>query len=333
MTKITKTRCSYPNCNNEEEMLPFKCKLCGNYYCSKHRLPEQHNCVKLNYFQSDEYKKSKISRASTPVKTITEEKKEKIFPIDTSSKRVKRTSSYFEKKDRFLARSAFFTLYAFEKNFFNVLIPTIFISLILSLYFTVNLRFYRNTILIILPIIFIGIGVTYSLHELIHYVVGKRVGVSVKNAMWLQAFLISLLSIVFPVLILPPSILILKKRLFRRTQGNIIHLNDINPVRREYGITALAGVTWLLGWEIIAAIFTLLRVFYPASSFIIALYSFSSALVVFIFGFLVFHSMPLFPLSDGNYIFEWKKNLAWALWISNIVIYFVYIILNNVLYI
>ena len=35
-------QCDY--CGKEEYM-PFRCKYCGGYYCSEHRLPEMHNCT------------------------------------------------------------------------------------------------------------------------------------------------------------------------------------------------------------------------------------------------------------------------------------------------
>jgi len=31
----------------EEVYLPFKCKYCGGLFCSKHHLPEKHNCPVL----------------------------------------------------------------------------------------------------------------------------------------------------------------------------------------------------------------------------------------------------------------------------------------------
>jgi hypothetical protein len=37
-------RCVY--CGEEVD-LPFKCSVCGQYYCSEHRLPESHGCVKV----------------------------------------------------------------------------------------------------------------------------------------------------------------------------------------------------------------------------------------------------------------------------------------------
>ncbi|MBD3312581.1 hypothetical protein GF352_03975 [archaeon] len=34
----------YTMYNKELGCLPFKCKRCGNHYCTKHRLPEDHKC-------------------------------------------------------------------------------------------------------------------------------------------------------------------------------------------------------------------------------------------------------------------------------------------------
>ena len=36
-------RCQQPNCKKKINFTDFKCK-CENYYCSIHRLPEQHGC-------------------------------------------------------------------------------------------------------------------------------------------------------------------------------------------------------------------------------------------------------------------------------------------------
>ena len=31
----------------KEEVLPFRCPYCGGYFCSEHRLPENHDCPKI----------------------------------------------------------------------------------------------------------------------------------------------------------------------------------------------------------------------------------------------------------------------------------------------
>lgn len=54
------TKCD--ECGKETSM-PYKCKFCGNYYCSEHRLPENHNCSGLDRYQEKrkEEKKEEIT--------------------------------------------------------------------------------------------------------------------------------------------------------------------------------------------------------------------------------------------------------------------------------
>ena len=40
-------RCDEFNCNKKAHKLLGQCGYCNNYYCMKHRLPEQHNCINL----------------------------------------------------------------------------------------------------------------------------------------------------------------------------------------------------------------------------------------------------------------------------------------------
>lgn len=44
-------KCSFPDCNQELEFLPFTCKFCGQDYCAKHRLPESHRCYGLEKYK------------------------------------------------------------------------------------------------------------------------------------------------------------------------------------------------------------------------------------------------------------------------------------------
>ncbi|MFQ5975505.1 MAG: AN1-type zinc finger domain-containing protein [Candidatus Hydrothermarchaeales archaeon] len=37
----------------KKELLPFKCKFCGNIFCSEHRLPENHQCVGLEMYKEE----------------------------------------------------------------------------------------------------------------------------------------------------------------------------------------------------------------------------------------------------------------------------------------
>lgn len=45
--------CSY--CE-KPEVMPFKCKFCGEMFCADHRLPENHECLGLRRFKEERTK-------------------------------------------------------------------------------------------------------------------------------------------------------------------------------------------------------------------------------------------------------------------------------------
>ncbi|MBI3623452.1 hypothetical protein HY212_05240 [Candidatus Pacearchaeota archaeon] len=47
-------KCSY--CRKGIREIPFKCKLCKKYYCSKHLVPENHKCQGLPKFSENKDK-------------------------------------------------------------------------------------------------------------------------------------------------------------------------------------------------------------------------------------------------------------------------------------
>tara|TARA_B100000287_G_scaffold417254_1_gene452857 strand:+ start:1027 stop:1833 length:807 start_codon:yes stop_codon:yes gene_type:complete len=47
---------------NDPMMMPFVCSLCMKKNCSKHRLPEQHNCENINEYSNTNYAKIKIRK-------------------------------------------------------------------------------------------------------------------------------------------------------------------------------------------------------------------------------------------------------------------------------
>lgn len=50
--------------------MPFTCSLCSQKYCSKHRLPETHECANLGHFDTDTYRKQKLEKARVPRNAI-----------------------------------------------------------------------------------------------------------------------------------------------------------------------------------------------------------------------------------------------------------------------
>lgn len=59
--------CNY--CQDNVSM-PYTCSLCSNKHCSKHRLPESHNCTNISHFNTDTYRKQKIEKSRLPMNTI-----------------------------------------------------------------------------------------------------------------------------------------------------------------------------------------------------------------------------------------------------------------------
>ena len=42
--------------------MPFHCNYCKDPFCSEHRLPEEHRCVKLRQIRSEKFGERKVIR-------------------------------------------------------------------------------------------------------------------------------------------------------------------------------------------------------------------------------------------------------------------------------
>jgi len=54
---VEETKCN--SCGEDLESLPFVCKFCSHSFCTKHQLPENHNCEGLDKWKRGELKKFK----------------------------------------------------------------------------------------------------------------------------------------------------------------------------------------------------------------------------------------------------------------------------------
>ena len=57
--------CSISDCSSEGELL-HKCSHCHQRHCGLHRLPERHDCIGLEYYSSDSYRKFKQQKYTAP---------------------------------------------------------------------------------------------------------------------------------------------------------------------------------------------------------------------------------------------------------------------------
>lgn len=48
------THCKHLDCKNKVSKIVGFCKSCDKYFCSQHRYPETHSCIKLTEIRSNE---------------------------------------------------------------------------------------------------------------------------------------------------------------------------------------------------------------------------------------------------------------------------------------
>ena len=58
-------KCAY--CGDMTDM-PFQCNYCKDPFCSEHRLPEEHRCVKLSQIRAKRFGERKVIRDGGPNK-------------------------------------------------------------------------------------------------------------------------------------------------------------------------------------------------------------------------------------------------------------------------
>ncbi|MCG3226048.1 MAG: hypothetical protein H7645_03955 [Candidatus Heimdallarchaeota archaeon] len=298
--------CSYPDCI-EEDSLPFKCKLCNQLYCAKHRLPEQHDCPRIGIYQTDEYRKAKVSPGipKTAEKKEKEKRKQREF---YSPRDIEQKSVYTEPQDRFMSRSSFFTLYSFSRNLFNVLVLSIFVGFVLSLNDLVDFRLYQgiplsSDYLWIILTTFIATLIVFGGHMLAQHITARIQRIRASNVIWLQGAIVSLIGIFIPFTMIPTFLT------FRTTEmGN-----------KKRGITALSGIVWILVWEVI----------------LISLIGFGSLNplirlglmnIPFFMLFLVAFLLIPFGTFHGRYLSSWNRKVHWGLFASVVALFIYYFV-------
>jgi Zn-dependent protease len=181
-------------CGNEEP-LPFKCSLCDGLFCSRHRLPENHECEES----------SKVSSfAQKTEKPITE-----VWPkIQTKSKHVP-LFTLRQKHDYFWFSS---------KEIRHLVISALLVTGVgLSIFFqTFGLEFFPPSILFGLPLIF---TLSFLAHELAHKLLAQYFGLWAEYRLTVVGAILTLISIISPIKIISPGTVMISGDLDRRIIG------------------------------------------------------------------------------------------------------------------
>ena len=312
--------CSFLGCD-EEESLPFKCKLCSQSFCAKHRLPEQHECLRIGIYQTDEYKKAKLSP-----KKVVEDKKEGKKRKDKSklqkglytARDLERKSKFVEPQDRFLLRSSLFTLYSFKYNFLNILIGSLYFLAIVCLRLLFGLTVINKLTIEVWPTVFLMFLIVYSIsvsviyvgHMVLESLYAKRLRIRATHSLWLQGTLIGIVSIFFPIIIVP----------------NFLIFSEYGSSSKDRGKVALSGILWILGWQFLTVVFIILS--------ITGIFSFNlyfnlgfQTFVMFFFIYLIFKMIP-FGFNHGRYIRSWNNKLFWYLIGTTVFLFLTYLVLS-----
>ena len=63
-------KCNYFNCKNKILSLVIDCDKCHHFYCSKHRIPESHDCEMLCSIKKDAFENNKINLENNKISNV-----------------------------------------------------------------------------------------------------------------------------------------------------------------------------------------------------------------------------------------------------------------------
>lgn len=177
----------------KEEILPFKCNYCGEYFCAEHRLPEKHNCSMIW--------KTKVPIEKEYVPIIKEKKG--IFSIE---------DFYYPIIKRPIYKFGFS-----RKEITHLIIGTFLVLL-------VGLSLFRGLIFPFFGIALITIIFTISfiLHELAHKFIAQKNGLWAEFRLSIAGAILTLVSVFLPFFkIISPGAVIVAGFTSRKTAGKI----------------------------------------------------------------------------------------------------------------
>jgi Zn-dependent protease len=164
----------------DDVYLPFRCSYCGGYYCSKHRLPEFHDCTGLYRRAETGYGRTATSR-----------------PFDAFARPARQ-------------RSTLFNLFRFSNKELRDLGISLAVISALSLYvmwLQTRALFFR------MPLVVLGaVGIfaaAFLLHELAHKFAAQRFGLWAEFRINNFGLMITLLSFISPFKLVAPGAVVI----------------------------------------------------------------------------------------------------------------------------
>lgn len=293
-------KCDFPECETKEA-LPFKCSYCQKLFCTKHRLPENHNCEKL-HLGKQQLPREKRLAAEKEVKSLSKREKRR-------SKREERRNSaaidYDSSDENYYSVGQDGQLYSVklkdkqkDRLFLSMVADgfttgwealDISISLVIILFsFGFTSIFMSNIpwlyLVYIAPIILLAFLNTFLPRKLLV----KRYGYSSRYLLTRIGFIVTIATIISPIKFIFPGLLVVPEsnNLTKNEQGIS---SSVGPIINTILAIGFVLLGWLLNDPLIAIIFTV-------GAFITSQITFSI----------------LIPLrgTTGQKVFKW----SWVLW-------------------
>jgi Zn-dependent protease len=180
----------------EEIFLPFRCPYCGGYFCAEHRLPENHECPKIEMARAPtKEEQPKTSQTWKPLEyTIT------YIPIETAKRKI-----HFSIKE----------------------VTHLTVAALVVLGIGLSLGMAPNTISKIggVPMLFVFavlVTVSFLIHELAHKFAAQKSGLWAEFRIMLFGLILTAISIVSPLFkIVSPGAVVVSGLTSRRNFGKI----------------------------------------------------------------------------------------------------------------
>ena len=299
--------CSVDNCK-EEESLPFKCKLCNQFFCAKHRLPEQHDCPMIGIYQTEQYKKAKYTQTEKKEEK-SKKKRPKIYGEDIYTPRdIETKSVYYEPQDRFLTRSSFFNITGFRNDYINIITTLLIFSILVTLNIIVEYTLYAKVPFSSIDWIWIVINISainfiFGGYFIIQKILARKMHENTKVVLWIWGILLGVLSIFVPLFAIPGFLT------FRESSSSY----------KNRGKIAFSGIAWILFWCTVIVIIMFGQGF--GNAYLHSL-SFTPMLML---TFALFSLLP-FGIYAGKYISGWNRQLYIGTFIFTFILFIVYLI-------
>ena len=200
----------------KDVVLPFKCTFCNQYYCTEHRLPENHECP--------EYWRARVPREQ-PQPIIVEEPPEATpyeYTITCTPPPIPRPFRFSPIEIRHLTLSA-------------LLVMGVGLSVVLQI--RIGLLTIKPEILVSLAVVF---TFAFILHELAHKLVAQQYGLWAEYRLTLLGALLTLLSIISPIKFISPGAVMIAGPMRRGTAGKTGLAGPLTNIVLSVAFTALA---------------------------------------------------------------------------------------------